>query len=157
MTGRVEQFRLLYRKLRIEDQQRYYKDRCTEYQGAHKQAAALRDLLLLLAAVTGLVGQSLDDTARAAAGVVAAMLAALAAALTAFEALIGFEQLAKLFGDAKRSLDQAQRSWDAGASRDLRVDIERVEQIFRSENGQWGQLVMESATAEPGTPPETGG
>ncbi|MFI7641393.1 hypothetical protein [Nonomuraea sp. NPDC049400] len=61
-----------------------------------------------------MVGQLPSETGRAACGVVAAVLAALAGAVTAFEALIGF-----------------------------------ATQIFRVENGQWGQLMIGEAHQPP--------
>ena len=47
-------------------------------------------------------------TARAAWAVAGALLAALAAAVTAFETLVGFPQLEKVYGDAARNLEEAQ-------------------------------------------------
>jgi hypothetical protein len=144
MTGRVEQFHALYKKLRIADQRKYYEDRSREYEQASGQAIVVRNSLLVLAALAGLAGQLATGTGRALSGVVAALLAALAAAVTAFEGLIGFAQLRKLYNDAALNLAAAEIEWDtAGPGGDLEARLERIEQIFRSENGQWGQLVIE--------------
>ena len=73
-----------------------------------------------------------------------ALLAALAAAVTAFETLIGFPQLEKLYQDAARNLDEARVDWeDVDPDAVPAVEVERVEDVFRSERGQWGQLVVE--------------
>jgi hypothetical protein len=69
--------------------------------------------------------------------------------VTAFEALIGFTQVAKLYGDAASSLEAAEDDWnELGPDDDLAAALGKVEQIFRTENGQWGQLVIQ------GTPPD---
>jgi hypothetical protein len=145
---RTAQFRLLYRTLRLEDQRRFYADRCSEYAAAHRQASAVRDVLLVLAASAGFVGQLLDGTGRAGLSVVAAVLAALAAALTAFETLIGFEQHQKLFADAGASLTAALEQWDRTSPGGSDAAVDQVEQIFLAENGQWGQLVRNLATSD---------
>jgi hypothetical protein len=60
------------------------------------------------------------------------------AAVTAYEALIGFAQLSKLHDDTLRNLRAAAIDWDSPGQHDLAAEVRRVEQIFRTENGQWG-------------------
>jgi hypothetical protein len=147
-SGRTDQFRGLYRDLRIADQEGFYTSRAEEYERAHTQAIAVRNTLLILAALLGVAGQFFSGTGRAALGVAAAILAALAGAVAAFEALIGFPQLHKLYNDAALNLAEAGLDWDAARSgNDLQSEVERVEKIFRTENGQWGQLVVEGNAA----------
>jgi SMODS and SLOG-associating 2TM effector domain 1 len=147
VSARAEQFRALYKELRIADQQIYYSDRTEEYKRAHGQVIIVRYVLLITAAAAGLGGQLTTGTGRAGLGVVAALLAALAGALTAFEALIGFPQLSKLYNDAALNLAEAEIDWDAARpDGDLTGQVDRVERIFRLENGQWGQLVIEHAS-----------
>jgi hypothetical protein len=144
MSERADQFRDLYRELRITDQEGFYNGRAAEYERAHRQAITVRNALLVLAAVAGVAGQFTAGTGRAGLGVAAAILAALAGGVAAFEALIGFPQLQKLYNDAALNLAAAGIDWDAARSgRDLESELERVEKIFRTENGQWGQLVVE--------------
>lgn len=83
MTGRAAQFHDLYMRLRIDDQLRWYQSRRDEYKKASHQAIVVRTVLLALAALAGLVAPLATTTGRAALGVVAALLAALAAAVTA--------------------------------------------------------------------------
>ncbi|MEV0199764.1 SLATT domain-containing protein [Nonomuraea sp. NPDC050691] len=143
-SGREASFRALYRELRIADQQAFYHARADEYAAAHRQALMARNLLLFLSALAGVAGQFAAGTGRAACGVAAAVLAALAGAMTGFEALIGFAQLEKLYGDAALNLDAAAIDWDAaGPGADVTAEMDRIEQIFRTENGQWGQLLVE--------------
>ncbi|MEW9552299.1 SLATT domain-containing protein [Nonomuraea sp. NPDC050783] len=144
MTGRESEFRELYSRLRIADQRGYYEERSREYGAAHHQVIVLRNLLLFAAALAGLAGQFTTAGGRAACGVVAAFLAALAAAVTAFESLIGFAKLQKLYADAAMGLAAAAIAWDSAPPHaDMSAEVERVEQIFRVENGQWGQLMAE--------------
>lgn len=146
MSARDAQFRTLYRDLRIADQQQYYTERSTEYERAHRQAITVRNVLLIAAALVSVGAQFTFGTSRAGCGVAAALLAALAGAVAAFDGLIGFPQLQKLYSDAALNLAEAGIDWDsATAGGDEPADIERVEKITRTENGQWGQLVVESA------------
>lgn len=145
MSDRTAQFRALYRDLRITDQLDWYSARSAEYARAHKQVIVVRNTLLLLAAAAGAGGQFASGTSRSALGVAAALLGALAGAVTAFEALIGFPQLEKLYRDAAFNMARAGIEWDAAADdSDLAGDLEKVEQIMRTENGQWGQLAIDA-------------
>ena len=144
MSDRTAQFRAAYKELRILDQRNFYAARRAEYRDAHRQAVTVRNVLLVLAALAGLGGQLVTGTWRAGSGVLAAVLAALAGAVTAFEALIGFVQLEKVYDDAELALAQVEIDWDAGSGGDLAADLDRVEQIFHSEAGRWGQLVTEA-------------
>lgn len=146
MTDRAGDFRRFYRERRIEDQLAFYRSRHAEYAKAASQATAVRDLLLAAAAIAGFLTPFVTDTGRAVCGVTAAVLAALAAAVTAFEALIGFAPLTKLYDDTVQNLAKADEEWSSNAvpTEDLGDRVERVERVFRSENGQWGQLVVES-------------
>ncbi|WP_433503807.1 SLATT domain-containing protein [Pseudonocardia halophobica] len=146
MKTRDQQFRALYRRMRIDDQRAYYAARAREYRAAHDQVVLVRNALLMAAAVAGVVSQAVHGTARAAWAVGAAVLGALAGAVTAYESLIGFPQLAKLYSDAERNLEEAGIDWDEPGA-DLAREIERVEWVFRSERGQWGQLVVKAASA----------
>ena len=151
-TDRARAFHRLYLRLRIDDQLHYYQERRTEYATAHRQAVVLRTALLFGAAAAGVVTQSTAGTARAAWAVAGALLAALAAAVTAFETLVGFPQLEKVYGDAARNLEEAKLDWqDVDPDTVPAAEIDRVEDVFRSERGQWGQLVVKSAA--PATPP----
>jgi hypothetical protein len=150
MTGRGREFYRLFLELRIEDQLQYYQARRDEYAAAHRQAVILRTALLLAAGAAGIVGQSTTGTARAAWAVGGALLAALAAAVTAFETLIGFPQLEKLYRDAARNLEEAKADWeDVDPDAIPEAEVVRVEDVFRSERGQWGQLIVKSAAAPP--------
>lgn len=144
--ARDQQFRSLYRNLRIETQRQYYRDRAEEYRQAHGQTVRIRNGLLFAAASAGAISQFFTGSARSAWAVAAAVLAALAGAVTAYESLIGFPQLEKLYSDAEQNLEHAAIDWD-DPTIDTAKEIDRVELIFRSERGQWGQLVVKSGGA----------
>lgn len=145
------------RELRITDQLSFYQSRVEEYRKAHRQTVIVRNALLLAAAVAAAVGQFTTGTDRSAWAVAATILAAVAGAVTAFEAVIGFPQLQKLYSDAARNLEEAAIDWKvANPHEDLTAEVERVEGIFRSEIGQWGQLVVKAA-APPTPRAATGG
>ena len=159
-ADRARAFHRFYLRLRIDDQLRWYQDRRTEYASAHRQAVVVRTALLFGAAAAGVVTQSTAGDARAAWAVAGTLLAALAAAVTAFETLIGFPQLEKIYGDAARNLEEAKLDWqDLDPDTMSAAEFERVEDVFRSERGQWGQLVVKSAApappATPATPPRS--
>ncbi|GAA2581935.1 hypothetical protein GCM10010435_69370 [Winogradskya consettensis] len=145
MSNREAAVRRLYKDLRITDQLTFYRRRSDEYHRADNQGIIVRNTLLGLAALAGVAGQLLGETGRTVTGVVAAVLAAMATAVTAYETLIGFAPVAKLYDDAALSLEEAELDWDAGT--DLAADVDRVEQIFRSEAGQWGQLTIQPPPA----------
>jgi hypothetical protein len=154
MSEHAEQFRVLYRDLRITDQRKFYEARAEEYTRAHHQGIAVRNALLTLAALAGVVGQFTAGTGRTVAGVAAAVLAALAGAVTAFDTLIGFAPLAKLYGDTAINLAAAEIDWDQARPEDIDAELTRVEEVFRTENGQWGQLVIQNALPESAAGPE---
>jgi len=150
--GRAHDFHRFYLDRRIESQLAYYRDRRAEYRDAHRQAVVVRNALLFMAALAGGVG-AFAAGGRAALGVAAALLGALAAAVTAYETLIGFSQLEKLYADAVHNLEEAALDWrDLDPAADPTEEVERVESVFRSERGQWGQLVVKSAAPVPPRP-----
>lgn len=143
MSEREEQFHALYRRLRIEAERKYFEARSKEYEDAYQQANMVRNVLLVAASCTGIGVQLISDESwRAALGVLGSMLAALAAAVIAYSAIMGFQQLQKLYDDAAFSMTEAELDWDEAQGKHI-PQLNRVEQILRVENGQWGQLVPE--------------
>jgi len=69
--------------------------------------------------------------------------------MAAYQSLYAFPRLAKLYRDAELSLSAlaaAREAMGTGQSREqARAHIERIENIFSQENGQWGQLIRHSA------------
>jgi hypothetical protein len=139
---RTAAFRRLYSEARIADQGRYYRDRQEEYEAASRQAVLWRNVFLVAASVAGVVGTSVPShTGRTWLGLTAAVGAALAAVLAAWETLMGFGPNAKLYRDAAINLDEHGLDEDT----DLAEQVRAVESVFRRENSRWGQLSQQSA------------
>ncbi|MEV4516677.1 hypothetical protein AB0K00_47965 [Dactylosporangium sp. NPDC049525] len=154
MTDRDTQFRELYETHRIQEQQRFLEMRRDEFRNAYKQGVRLRNGLLVLSAVVGAGAQVFTGpnsaTARGVAGLIAALIAAIAGAVAGYSALMGFSSLRRSYADARKGVSSAGHLW-----REAPDDPEallRVEEVLRTENGHWGQLVLRNAegTAPPG-------
>lgn len=154
MTNREAEFRALYDTYRIRAQQDFLKLRRDEFRNAYKQAKRLRNALLGLSATVGVVGQFFTGedaaTARGVCGLIAALIAALAGAVAGYGSLMGFSSLRRSYADALKSVGSAGNDWrmkpdDPGA-------LQRVEDVLRTENGHWGQLVLKQSegTDSPG-------
>jgi ABC-type multidrug transport system fused ATPase/permease subunit len=142
---RARQARQLYEAHRIQAQRRYYDARSREYSRARDQAVTVSSVLLAAATVTGIAATFANGTARALWGVAGALLAALAAAVTAYESLMSFGQLAKLYADAAANLQHASAGWSTEpvwSSARLGRRVDAAERVFRLESGQWGQLAL---------------
>jgi conflict system pore-forming effector with SLATT domain len=138
---RTAAFRRLYAEARIADQRDFYNDRQKAYESANRRSMLWRNLLLVAAAVAGVVGTSISSEAgRTGLGLGAAICAALAAILTAWETLMGFGPNAKLYEDARINLDE--NGLDEGS--DLAEQVRAVETVLRRENSRWGQLTLKS-------------
>lgn len=140
MTG--ADFRRFYAEQRIEGQRRYYEARAREYEAANHQAVLWRNLLLVAASIAGVVGAALPEGWRTWLGLTAAVCAALAAALAAYESLMGFGPNAELYREAAISLDEAALDDDAEGP-GLIAQVRAIEEVLRGENGHWGQLSRE--------------
>ena len=146
MSARDDQFHELYRQLRIGDQLDFYERRRDEYRRAHRQAVAARNTLLILAAAAA-AAAVFSDADRAVLGTAVVVFGALVAAVTAFEALIGFPQLSSLYRNAALSLKVAKIDWDqSDPADDLAGQVALVEEVFRQETeqvyGRWGEELI---------------
>jgi hypothetical protein len=144
---RTRDFFALYRDLRIEEQRDFYESRGEEYAAAARQAVNVRNTLLLAASLCGVAGQFTSEGWRSGLAIAAAVTAAFAGVVTAYEALVGFPQLEKLYRDAATGLSRQRVRWDrTGPDGDLAAVVARTERILRQELGQWGQLVVDEET-----------
>ena len=155
MTDRTGQVLDLYETYRVEDQLRWYRGRRELFDRASGQAAVVSAVLLgLTAAVSALAGASTGNAHLWAA--LAATLPALATAVAAYGALYAFDQQSKLYADAIRALVATQRERpnltqfadDAARTAAVCAYVEKVESVFRKEQGQWGQLTSSIQIAE---------
>jgi hypothetical protein len=138
MADRGEEFTQTYRAHRLADQRNWYAARRTEFAQAERQGARVTSALLWLSAVAGALA-ALDLVWSATAwGVVGAGLAAGGSAVVAYRNLFAFDQVAKLYADAERSLDLLAASGEDGTAL-----AQSAEGVMRREQGQWGQLVAD--------------
>lgn len=137
----------LYARSRHEDQLRYYRGRVGVYERALTQLGFWTAIVLIGASTAAaLAGNGVADVHVWA--VLAIVLPALATVLSAYGALFGFEQQAKLYNDAASALQRAKRDApDVEHAADpyeaLRDYVEQVEEILRREQSQWGQFASE--------------
>jgi hypothetical protein len=132
---------------------RYYSAAAFEYECANAQAVALAAVLMSVTTLAGAVA-GFDISGKSAWAVVAVVVPAISTTLAAYEALFGFERVAKLYGDAARSLrrvdepDLATAEDDAASEADVAAYVAAVETIFNNEQAQWGQLTAKSTPAQ---------
>jgi hypothetical protein len=157
MSDRNKQFMSLYQTYRYEHQRNFYDERSKEFKSAHRQIILLTGLIMFFTAVTATLTAAIDaPDLKPVLAVLAVVFPALSTALAAYSQLFAFEQQSKLYQDAERALHRALA--DApdikqGISADeydsaVGVYVNEIEEIFRKEQGQWGQLASEIKTIQ---------
>jgi hypothetical protein len=137
----------LYARCRHEDQLRYYTGRARIYERSVSQLGVCSAVVLVAGSTTAaLAGKGVAHAQLWA--ILAAVLPALVTVVSAYGALFGFEQQAKLYSDAAKALQRLKREVPDLTDADdpdeaLRSYVERVETVFRREQAQWGQFVSE--------------
>jgi hypothetical protein len=133
------EFLSAYDKYRIEDQIVFYQARVKEYAKADNQALVLRSALLFGAAVCGILGAA--DIARVPLGIIAAALAALSAAVTAWTELIGFRLNLDLYTNAQTALGLLRPEQPQANARtdEVREYVREAEDILLGEVQTWAQ------------------
>ena len=154
MNDQQKQFLSLYRDFRHKDQAKFYRMRSEEFEKAHSQAVYVAAALMALTAIISYLTAANMIEAKWAT-VLAVSLPAISAALTAYNGLYSFESQSKLYRDALDALGQAEvigydaeQATDADADAELAAYVNQVEEIFRKEQGQWGQLISEIKPVE---------
>ncbi|HEU5158811.1 MAG TPA: SLATT domain-containing protein [Streptosporangiaceae bacterium] len=155
MNGRNEQVLAVYERYRLIDQIRWYENRIREFEAARSQVITLSGVLLFLASAAGFLAASDFLDMRTWWAILAAVFSACSAAIASYSTLIGFEHVAKLYGDAAAALEHLRADMPdsahlpSGAEADTTIGgfVANVEAVFRKEAGQWGQLVASSRPA----------
>jgi hypothetical protein len=152
MNDQQKQFLSLYRDFRHKDQAKFYRMRSEEFEKAHSQAVYVAAALMALTAIISYLTAANMIEAKWAA-VLAVSLPAISAALTAYNGLYSFESQSMLYRDALNALSEAEAiEYDAEQATDAEAEItayvNQVEEIFRKEQGQWGQLISEIKPVE---------
>lgn len=148
---REEQFLAVYGRCRVDDQLAFYKARVEEFTTARRQIALLAAVIFGLSSAVGVLA-GLELEGKAVIAIFGVVLPAASTALTAYDALYGFERHAKLYADARRALvrlDPPEPEPEAVARY-----VESVEGVLRTEGGQWGQLAADLAVAPPAERPK---
>ncbi len=135
----------LYQKYRHEDQLDFYTKRQKEFETAESQASLLNIALMTLAAIVSLLASAnlLDLSTWWAA--LAVIFPVLATALSTYQSVYAFDHQAKLYKDAVVALRyvKAYQAPIVNEGVSLEDYVERVESIFKAEQGQWGQLISQ--------------
>ncbi|MFD2093559.1 SLATT domain-containing protein [Blastococcus deserti] len=148
MSERTEELRAFYGEHRIADQLRFYSSRRTLFDRATGQVMALAAVILGSATAAGALGGT-DVGPTWLWPVLATVLPAAAAAVTAYSTLYAFEQQSKIYADAIRAVRAAARPDPAtsaaarSAEKDAAEWVQRSEAVFRQEQAQWGQLTSQ--------------
>lgn len=149
MSLRAAELHAFYLEHRVRDQLRFYEDRRNLFDRAARQAMTVGAVLLGVATLAGgLAGTGLGPSWLWP--VLAAVLPAAAAAMTAYSAVYAFEQQSKIYADALRAARAAARRTLAEPGTPGLTDeatgqwVQRTESVFHQEHGQWGQVTLTS-------------
>lgn len=155
MTPREERFLAFYEEYRRGAQSKWYRKRYDTYERAHRQSVTLTAFVLFLSSAASILSvrwerPHLWGDLYLAWPVVAAVLAAAGTAVAAYRTLYGFQENARLYRDADNSLAAVLadspvecRECAEAAIRTPADYLPKVEEVFRREQGQWGQLVAQ--------------
>jgi hypothetical protein len=157
MNNRHEQFLSLYQTCRHKDQDSFYKSRHAEFERARRQAIITAGVLMFLTAMVSILTTTDLFWPKWVWAVLSVLFPALSTALTAYNSLFAFEQQSKLYQDAIHALRSAetdtyglqQAANEADYLKRLEAYVNKVEEILRKEQGQWGQLTAEVKVAGP--------
>src|SRR6266480_14524 len=143
MTEGDQQFLALYRKHRFEDQRAFYDSRRREFETARDQVLWLTAVFMVLTAAVAALASANVGGLKPLWSVLAVAFPALSTALAAYNALLRARADSP---DLKPPMD------DTAFQQALGAHVEQIEQILRSEQAQWGQLIGE---IKPVAPPES--
>jgi hypothetical protein len=142
----------LYKKYRLDGQVTdFYTPRSEEYRSAFRQSLVSKSVLLALGAVAGALAGANVGGHRVLWSVLATGFPAVSTALVAYDGLISFDRLAKLYSDVVGAVG---RIADPATADPQAVSgyVAEVEGIFLREQGDWGQVTRE---IEQQAPPST--
>lgn len=160
MNERNKEFLALYQQYRYQDQRKFYENRLEEFEAARDQAITLTVFFMALAAVSAVLASADVIGLKALWAVLAVVFPVLSTTIAAYSALYAYERQAKLYQDAISALDRAgadspnlRQGLEEADYRQMLIDyINEVEDILRTEQGQWGMLSKEIKPAEPPLP-----
>lgn len=147
----THQFLDLYRMHRYEHQHTFYRNASQQFERAQTQAIGLSIGLMFLSALAAGMASFTPASLqwlRLICLLLAAICPVLSTTLAAYSTLYGFEQQEKLYHDTLDALFEIRarepdvRGGLSDTELDRQVDdyVQEVEEIFKREQGQWGQL-----------------
>jgi hypothetical protein len=158
MNERTTEAIKLYRTHRAEVQRQFYVDRINEYRTARNQARTSAAVFLVLAAIAGALASADVRGWRQWWAVAAAVLGAIASAVTGFESSYGFDRLARNYEKTVAALALAMSQFPGNGCADSAEDdttvttaVAKVEGVLLTEVDQWARQ-----TAVQTSPPENG-
>ncbi|WP_420129090.1 SLATT domain-containing protein [Longimicrobium sp.] len=170
LTPQQKQFLEFYETYRRGAQSKWYRNRFETYERAHRQSVTLTTLVLFLSSAASILSVAWERPTIWPGvtlywPVIAAVLTAAGTAIAAYRSLYGFQENSRLYRDADNSLAAVLadspvecENCPEAAIRTIGDYIPRVEEVFRREQGQWGQLVAQiRAVTVPGAEKEGGG
>lgn len=168
LSEREKSFLAFYEEYRRKSQSTWYRGRYSTYEQAHRQSVSWTSIVLFLSSVVSILSATVGDHEfwpwgyEVAWSPLAAVLAATGTAIAAYRTLFGFQENARLYRDADNALavigadspDQCEGCSEAGVRTPAEY-VPLVEQVFRREQGQWGQLVSQTRAAVRGEKPDS--
>jgi SMODS and SLOG-associating 2TM effector domain 1 len=142
----------LYKAHRVKDQvDDFYTKRSTEYRSAYRQSVFAKGVLFALGAIAALLAALNVVGHRALLSVAAAGFPALSTALVAYDGLISFDRLAKLYSHVVGAVGRVAQPTadDPQAVSDY---VAEVESIFLREQSEWAQVTREIEQQAPPSP-----
>ncbi len=151
------QFLDCYDEHRVKNQLDWYRSRSDEYERADNRAVLIGEILVLGAAVCGIIGGFSSD-ARVALGITATALAAANVAVSQWGDLIGFKPNTDLYRAAEAALARLRPTRPAADAPDeqVRAYLQEVENVLLGEVTSWAQTWGSQATTRE-EPPIPGG
>jgi hypothetical protein len=149
VASRERTFLEFYQQHRYKDQLEWYRSRISEFKAAQAQAKGLGVTFMIIAALGSFFASaSFIGPFRLPCLIIAAIFPVLYTTLAAYNTLYGFDQQAKLYQDTAYRLAETHTispdlqkglSEQDFAARSHEY-VNRIEDIFLVEQGQWGQL-----------------
>ena len=144
-----------YRHHRLDAQIGYYGSKAADFERARRWTVTTTALLLVMAALFGALGAAYPGH-RAMWAFFAAMLSAIATAVTAFEATSGFERFSRQYAETQAALvlasahgprarDAAGNGDQAASETEVQTFVDGVERVLRAEVDTWSHVAERPA------------
>ncbi|HLY81480.1 MAG TPA: SLATT domain-containing protein [Acidimicrobiales bacterium] len=158
MTERDTEMANLYRRYRLEHQKNFYRNRAVEYRTARNQARITAAAFLVLASLAGALGGADVGDWRMWWAVAATVLGGLAAALTSYEAIYGFDRQSRDYEKTIAALARLETRFPgepcapgAGGA-EVAAFVQQAEAVFLGEVDRWAKHTSAPPTTDSAGP-----